>query len=48
MNDIEQLEKCTQQILSLAENVYLELGSGFKEDTYQKALAIHFRKQKIK
>ena len=48
MNDIEQLEKCTQQILSLAENVYLELGSGFKEDTYQKALAISFRKQKIK
>ena len=48
MNDKEQLLKCTSQILDLAENVYSELGSGYKEDTYQKALAIHFRKQKIK
>ena len=48
MNDKEHLLKCTQQILELAENVYSELGSGYKEDTYQKALAIHFRKQKIK
>jgi len=48
MNDKEQLLKCTQQTLELAENVYSELGSGYKEDTYQKALAIHFRKQKIK
>ena len=48
MSDKEDLIKCTQQILKLAENVYSELGSGYKEDTYQKALAIHFRKQKIK
>ena len=48
MNDKEQLRKCTQQILELAENVYSELGSGYKEDIYQKALAIHFRKKKIK
>ena len=48
MSDKEDLIKCTQQILGLAENVYLELGSGYKEDTYQKALAINFRKQKIK
>ena len=43
MNDRGQLEICNQKILSLAENMYLELGSGFKEDTYQKALAISFR-----
>ena len=48
MNDKEHLLKCTKQILDLAENVYSELGSGYKEDTYQKALAINFRKQKIK
>tara|TARA_B110000495_G_scaffold172438_1_gene161361 strand:+ start:36 stop:512 length:477 start_codon:yes stop_codon:yes gene_type:complete len=34
--------------LALAENVYYELGSGYKEDIYQKALAIHFRKKKIR
>ena len=48
MNDKEHLLKCTKQILDLAESVYSELGSGYKEDTYQKALAINFRKQKIK
>ena len=48
MNDKEHLLKFTQQILALAENVYIELGSGYKEDTYQKALAINFRKHKIK
>ena len=48
MNDKEHLLKFTQQILVLAENVYIELGSGYKEDTYQKALAINFRKHKIK
>ena len=48
MNDKEHLLKCTKEILGLAENVYSELGSGYKEDIYQKALAIHFRKKKIK
>ena len=44
MNDKEHLLKCTKEILGLAENVYSELGSGYREDIYQKALAIHFRK----
>ena len=48
MNDKEHLLKCTNEILELAENVYSELGSGYREDIYQKALAIHFRKKKIK
>ena len=48
MNDKEHLLKCTKEILALAENVYYELGSGYKEDIYQKALAIHFRKKKIR
>ena len=48
MNDKEHLLKCTKEILELAENVYSELGSGYREDIYQKALAIHFRKKKIK
>ena len=46
--DKEHLLKCTKEILALAENVYHELGSGYKEDIYQKALAIHFRKKKIR
>ena len=48
MNDKEHLLKCTKEILELAAIVYYELGSGYKEDIYQKALAIHFRKKKIK
>ena len=48
MDDKEHLLKCTKEILALAEIVYYELGSGYKEDIYQKALAIHFRKKKIK
>ena len=48
MNDKKHLLKCTKEILALAENVYYELGSGYKEDIYQKALAIHFRKKKIR
>ena len=48
MNDKEHLLKCTKEILELAAIVYYELGSGHKEDIYQKALAIHFRKKKIK
>jgi GxxExxY protein len=48
MNEKKQLLKCTQHILKLAEECYLDLGSDFKEDTYQKALAISFRQEKIK
>ena len=48
MNDKKHLLKCTKEILALAENVYHDLGAGYKEDIYQKALAIHFRKKKIK
>ena len=48
MNNEKELIKCTSQILSLAEEVYKELGSGFKEDTFQKALSISFRHAGIK
>ena len=48
MNNEKELIKCTSQILTLAEEVYKELGSGFKEDTLQQALAISFRKAGIK
>ena len=48
MNNVKELIKCTSQILLLAEEVYKELGSGFKEDTLQQALAISFRKVGIK
>lgn len=47
MNKIEELIKCTNHIYTLAQNVYEELGSGFKEDTLQQALAIAFRKSKV-
>ena len=48
MNQNKELIKCTNQILSLAEEVYDELGSGFKEDTLQQALAISFREANVK
>mgnify|MGYP001357363530 FL=1 len=48
MNNKEQLIKCSKHVLSLAEEVYDELGSGFKEDTLQQALAIAFRTANIK
>ena len=48
MNNSKDLINCTNNILSLAEEVYKELGSGFKEDTLQQALAISFRKAGIK
>ena len=48
MNNKEQLIKCSEHVLSLAEEVYGELGSGFKEDTLQQALAIAFRTANIK
>jgi len=48
MNEAKNIIKCTNHILSLAEQVYEELGSGFKEDTLQQALAIAFRESNIK
>ena len=48
MNDKKQLLKCTRHIQKLAEESYVELGANFIEDTYQKALAISFRQEKIK
>jgi len=47
MNKTKELIKCTNHILALAEEVYQELGSGFKEDTLQQALAIAFRGVKV-
>ena len=48
MNSQEQLVKFTNQVSSLAIEVYEELGSGFKEDTLQQGLAIAFRQARIK
>ena len=48
MNEVKNVIKFTDHVLSLAEEVYKELGSGFKEDTLQQALAISFRKAGIK
>ena len=47
MNNTKELIKCTNHILALAEEVYQELGSGFKEDTLQQGLAIAFRGAKV-
>tara|TARA_Y100001970_G_scaffold199483_1_gene242643 strand:- start:2746 stop:3237 length:492 start_codon:yes stop_codon:yes gene_type:complete len=47
MNNKKELIKCTNHILVLAEEVYRELGSGFKEDTLQQGLAIAFRGAKV-
>ena len=47
MNNTKELIKCTNHILALAEEVYGELGSGFKEDTLQQGLAIAFREAKV-
>lgn len=48
MNSQEQLIRFTNQVSSLAVEVYEELGSGFKEDTLQQGLAIAFRQARIK
>ena len=48
MNNNKELKSCSDHILSLAQDVYEELGSGFKEDTLQQALAIAFRESNIK
>ena len=47
MNNTKELIKCPNHILALAEEVYRELGSGFKEDTLQQGLAIAFRGAKV-
>ena len=43
-----QLINFTKYVCKLSEEVYAELGAGFKEDTLQQALAISFRQNKIK
>ena len=48
MNDKKQLINCAKQIEMLGVEIFNELGSGFKEDTFQKAMAICFRQKKIK
>jgi len=48
MNNQKQIIKFTNQVSSLAAEVYQELGSGFKEDTLQQGLAIAFRQSNIK
>ena len=47
MNSKKELLKFATFLKKLANNVYSELGSGFKEDTFQKALSICFRSQNI-
>lgn len=48
MNTQKNLENFANFINDIASEAFDELGSGFKEDTYQKALAISLRKNKIK
>ena len=43
MNNTKELLKFASLLEKLANNAYKELGSGFKEDTFQKALSICFR-----
>lgn len=47
MNTKKDLIKATQEIHKLALAAFESLGSGFKEDTFQKALSISFRKEGI-
>lgn len=47
MNSKDNLKKLTYFIHELAFDIYKELGPGFKEETFQKALAISFRKNKV-
>ena len=48
MNTRKDLIKVTEVIQNLALLAFESLGSGFKEDTFQKALSISFRKEGIK
>ena len=47
MNTRKDLIKVTEEIHKLALSAFESLGSGFKEDTFQKALSISFRKEGI-
>ena len=47
MNTKKELVKTTEEIYKLALKAFEALGSGFKEDTFQKALSISFRKEGI-
>lgn len=47
MNTKKDLIKATKEIHKLALAAFESLGSGFKEDTFQKALSISFRKEGI-
>ena len=48
MNNEKNLLTFKEHVTLLSEEVYDELGSGFKEDTLQQALAIAFRQSNIK
>ncbi len=48
MNSKKNLLKFKEHVTHLSEEVYKELGSGFKEDTLQQALAIAFRQSNVK
>lgn len=48
MNNEKNLLAFKKHVTLLSEEVYSELGSGFKEDTLQQALAISFRQSNIK
>ena len=48
MNTQKNLVNFATFINDIANEAFDELGSGFKEDTYQKALAISLRKNKVK
>tara|TARA_B100001057_G_scaffold358167_1_gene360287 strand:+ start:318 stop:827 length:510 start_codon:yes stop_codon:yes gene_type:complete len=47
MNSKRDLVKVTEEINKLALAAFQSLGSGFKEETFQKALSISFRKEGI-
>ena len=47
MNNRRELLKFASLLEKLAIITYSELGSGFKEDTFQKALSICFRLHKV-
>lgn len=47
MNSKKDLVKATEEIYKLALAAFHSLGSGFKEDTFQRALSISFRKEGI-
>ena len=47
MNNPKELLKFAMILKDLSNEAFKELGSGFKEDTFQKALAICFRQRNI-